>query len=97
MEINTKGRITAMLGKRQLHTGQRLSPRGLAQIANVPKDLVYRIDAGTARYIDLQALARLCMALSCRIEDILIWDGQTKVDKKIYARQNSNDHGNQSL
>ena len=62
-----------MLGKHQLHTGQRLSPRRLAQIADVPKDLVYRLDAGTARYIDLRALARLCQVLNCRIEDILLW------------------------
>ncbi len=97
MKINTKGRITTLLGKRQLHTGQRLSPRGLAQIANVPKDLVYRLDAGTARYIDLQALARLCVALSCRIEDLLFWDGQSRADKKITTRQNNNDHGDQPL
>jgi DNA-binding Xre family transcriptional regulator len=73
-KITTKGRITIMLGKHQLHTGQRLSPRRLAQIANVPKDLVYRLDAGLARYIDLQALGRLCNTLNCRIEELLVWD-----------------------
>ena len=63
-----------MLGKYQLHTGQRLSPRRLAHVADVPKDLVYRLDAGTARFVDLQALARLCRVLSCQVEDILIWE-----------------------
>ncbi len=72
-EIKTKGRITIMLGKHQLITGQRLSPRRLAQIAGVPKDLVYRLDAGAARYVDLQALARLCDTLGCRVEEILVW------------------------
>jgi DNA-binding Xre family transcriptional regulator len=72
-EITTKGRITTLLGKYQLTTGQRLSPRGLAQVAGVPKDLVYRLDAGTARYVDLQALARLCDALDCRVEELLMW------------------------
>lgn len=75
MDINTKGRITILLGKRQHHTGQRLSPRALAELADVPKDLVYRLDAGAARYVDLQALARLCRVLGCRVEDILVWDG----------------------
>ncbi len=62
-----------MLGKYQLITGQRLSPRRLAQVAKVPKDLVYRLDAGAARYVDLQALARLCDALGCRVEELLVW------------------------
>jgi DNA-binding Xre family transcriptional regulator len=73
-KIDTKGRITILLGKHQLHTGQRLSPRRLAELANVPKDLVYRLDAGSARYIDLQALARLCRILNCGVEEILVWD-----------------------
>lgn len=72
--FTTKGRITIMLGKYQHTTGQRLSPRRLAQLAEVPKDLVYRLDAGSARYVDLQALARLCYVLDCRVEDILVWD-----------------------
>ncbi len=63
-EITTKGRITIMLGKHQSTTGERLSHRRLAQLAGVPKDLVYRLDAG---------LARLCAALGCRIEEILVW------------------------
>ena len=74
--ITTKGRITSLLGKYQLITGERMSPRRLAQLAEVPKDLVYRLDAGQARYIDLQALARLCAVLDCRVEDILVWNGQ---------------------
>lgn len=65
-----------MLGKYQLHTGQRLSPRRLARIAQVPKDLVYRLDAGAARFVDLEALGRLCQALNCKVEDILVWDGE---------------------
>jgi DNA-binding Xre family transcriptional regulator len=75
--IATKGRITVLTGKRQVVTGKRLTLRRLAQIARVPKDLVYRLDAGTARYIDLQALARLCEALRCRVGDILAWEGAT--------------------
>ena len=73
-KITTQGRITILTGKRQVATGKRLSLRRLAQVANVPKDLVYRLDAGTARYIDLHALARLCKALRCRVSDILIWE-----------------------
>lgn len=72
--FKTKGRITIMLGKYQHTTGRRLSPRRLAQLAEVPKDLVYRLDAGEARYVDLQALARLCHVLNCRVEEILVWD-----------------------
>ena len=63
-----------MLGKYQLQTGRRLSPRRLAHLADVPKDLVYRLDAGVARFVDLQALGRLCGVLDCRVEDILVWD-----------------------
>lgn len=62
-----------LLGQHQVSTGERLSPRRLAQLAGVPKDLVYRLDAGVARYIDLQALTRLCHVLDCRVEDILVW------------------------
>ena len=72
-EITTKGRITSMLGKYQHTTGERLSHRRLAQLADVPKDMVYRLDAGLARYVDLDALARLCAALDCRVEDLLVW------------------------
>jgi len=63
-----------MLGQRQAATGERLSPRRLAQLANVPKDMVYRLDAGQARYVDLKALERLCDALHCRVKDILVWE-----------------------
>ena len=62
-----------LLGKYQLQTGQRLSPRRLALLAEVPKDLVYRLDAGRARFVDLSALGRLCRVLDCRVEDILLW------------------------
>ena len=73
-KITTKGRITILLGKHQVATGQRLSLRRLAQIAGVPKDLVYRLDAGAARYVDLRALTRLCDALQCRADEILLWE-----------------------
>ena len=73
-EIITKGRITALLGRRQMETGERLSLRRLADVAHVPKDLVYRLDAGEARYVELDALARLCVALHCDLEDILVWE-----------------------
>ncbi|MGH2522427.1 MAG: helix-turn-helix domain-containing protein [Anaerolineales bacterium] len=74
MKITTSGRLTILLGKQQAATGERLSLRRLAQLADVPKDLVYRLDAGEARYVDLDALTRLCETLRCRIEDILVWD-----------------------
>lgn len=77
--ITTKGRITSLLGKYQLVTGQRMSARRLAQLAGVPKDLVYRLDAGQARYVDLHALARLCAVLDCRVEEILVWNGDREV------------------
>ncbi|MBN1889270.1 MAG: helix-turn-helix transcriptional regulator [Thermoflexales bacterium] len=72
--INTCGRLTILLGQRQAATGKRLSLRRLAQAAGVPKDLVYRIDAGQARYVDLDALARLCRVLDCQLDDILAWN-----------------------
>ncbi|NJN94821.1 MAG: helix-turn-helix transcriptional regulator [Anaerolineales bacterium] len=76
-ELTTKGRITKLLGKYQLTTGQRLTPRRLAHLAGVPKDLVYRLDAGQARYVELDALARLCQVLDCRVDEILIWENPT--------------------
>jgi DNA-binding Xre family transcriptional regulator len=42
----------------------------------VPKDFVYRLDAGTARHVDLEALARLCTALNCELQDILVWEAE---------------------
>jgi DNA-binding Xre family transcriptional regulator len=71
--ISTRGRLTILLGQRQAITGQRLSLRRLAELAEVPKDLVYRLDAGLARYVDLDALARLCRTLDCGLTDILAW------------------------
>ena len=44
--ITTSGRITILLGKQQAVTGERLSPRRLAERAGVPKDFIYRLDAG---------------------------------------------------
>ena len=73
-QITTFGRITVLLGRQQAATGERLSLRGLASLADVPKDLVYRLDAGEARYIDLAALARLCKVLNCEPQDILKWE-----------------------
>jgi len=73
MKISTANRLTILLGQLQAATGQRLSLRGLAARAGVPKDLVYRLDAGTARYVDLDALARLCSALECVPSEILVW------------------------
>ena len=75
-KISTSGRITILLGKQQAATGERISPRRLAERAGVPKDFIYRLDAGQARHIDLVALARLCDALNCDLQDILIWEPQ---------------------
>ncbi len=72
--LTTSGRITILLGMQQAATGERLSPRRLAERARVPKDLVYRLDAGEARHIDLDALARLCDVLHCELQDILVWE-----------------------
>ncbi len=71
--IMTYGRITILLGKQQAATGERLSLRRLAERAGVPKDLVYRLDAGEARQVDLDALARLCDVLNCELHELLIW------------------------
>ena len=79
MKIKTSGRLTILLGKQQAATGERLSLRQLSQRAAVPKDLVYRLDAGEARYLDLDALTRLCETLNCCIEDILVQDGREPV------------------
>lgn len=73
-KISTSGRITILLGKYQASTGERMSPRKLAEKAGVPKDFVYRLDAGAARHVDLDALARLCAALNCDLNDILVWE-----------------------
>lgn len=73
-KLSTSGRITILLGKQQAETGERVSPRKLAEKAGVPKDFVYRLDAGTARHVDLEALARLCHALHCDLQDILVWE-----------------------
>jgi DNA-binding Xre family transcriptional regulator len=75
-EITTKNRLTILLGRLQATTGQRLSLRGLAAQAGVPKDLVYRLDAGQARYLDLDALASLCIVLRCTPHEILVWSDQ---------------------
>lgn len=73
-KISTLGRITILLGKLQVSTGVRMSPRRLAEKAGVPKDFVYRLDAGKARHVDLDALARLCAVLNCDLQDILVWE-----------------------
>ncbi len=73
-KISTSGRITILLGKQQAVTGERMSPRKLAEKAGVSKDFVYRLDAGKARHIDIEALARLCAVLHCDLQDILVWE-----------------------
>lgn len=81
--ITTSGRITILLGKQQAATGERLTLRRLASLAGVPKDLVYRLDAGQARHVDLDALARLCQALNCEPTDILVWDNDGRNSQSI--------------
>lgn len=63
-----------LLGRQQAATGERISLRRLAERARVPKDFVYRLDSGRARYVDLDALVRLCEALECDPQEILIWE-----------------------
>jgi putative transcriptional regulator len=75
-KITTSGRITILLGKHQAATGERMSPRKLAEKAGVPKDFVYRLDSGAARHVDLDALARLCSVLNCQPQDLLIWESE---------------------
>jgi DNA-binding Xre family transcriptional regulator len=70
--IVTKGRITALLGRWQMETREHVSLRRLADLAQVPRDFVYRLDAGEARYIELDAVARLCNVLQCHPEDLLV-------------------------
>jgi len=79
--INTKGTLTILLGKRQITTGERWSLRHLAQVADVPKDLVYRLDAGVARYVELEALNRLCAALRCPPAAILVWENGSETER----------------
>lgn len=73
-KISTSGRITILLGRHQAATGERISPRKLAEKAGVPKDFVYRLDSGAARHVDLEALARLCAVLNCDLQEILVWE-----------------------
>jgi DNA-binding Xre family transcriptional regulator len=73
-KLTTSGRLTILLGRQQAVTGERMSLRRLAELADVPKDLIYRLDAGKARHIDLEALARLCAVLNCQLDDILAWE-----------------------
>lgn len=71
--LTTSGRLTILLGRLQATTGERVSLRALAAKAEVPKDFIYRLDAGQSRHIDLEALARLCHVLNCGLDDILVW------------------------
>jgi putative transcriptional regulator len=73
-EITTTNRLTILLGRLQAATGRRVTLRSLAAQAGVPKDLVYRLDAGEARYVELDDLARLCRVLDCTPGDILTWN-----------------------
>jgi len=73
-KISTSGRITILLGKQQAATGERMSPRKLAEKAGVSKDFVYRLDSGLARHVDLDSLARLCDLLQCNLQDILVME-----------------------
>jgi DNA-binding Xre family transcriptional regulator len=75
--LTSSGRITTLLGRQQAATGQRWSLRRLAATAGVSKDFVYRLDAGLARHVDLEALARLCEVLNCRLDEILVWEEQS--------------------
>jgi DNA-binding Xre family transcriptional regulator len=75
-KFSTSGRITILLGKQQAETGERISPRKLAEKAGVPKDFVYRLDSGMVRHVDIDALARLCAALNCQPQDILVWESE---------------------
>ncbi len=75
-KISTSGRVTVLLGMYQAATGERMSPRKLAEKAGVPKDFVYRLDSGAARHVDLDALARLCTVLNCQPQDLLIWESE---------------------
>ena len=70
--IKTSNQITILLGRQQAETGERMSLRKLAEVAEVPKDFLYRLDAGAARHIDLESLARLCNTLNCSVQDILV-------------------------
>ncbi|MEA3396206.1 MAG: helix-turn-helix transcriptional regulator [Chloroflexota bacterium] len=79
--INTRGTLTVLLGQRQITTGERWSLRHLAQVADVPKDLVYRLDAGAARYVELEALNRLCATLHCLPDAILIWENGSETER----------------
>lgn len=79
--IKTKGTLTIQLGKRQINTGERWTLRRLAQAAAVSKDLIYRLDAGDARYVELEALARLCATLDCGPADILVWENGAETDE----------------
>lgn len=71
-KIETLNQITILLGRQQAETGERMSLRKLAEAANVPKDFLYRLDAGSARHVDLESLARLCDTLNCTVQDILV-------------------------
>ena len=81
--IETSNQITILLGRQQAETGQRMSLRKLAEVADVPKDFLYRLDAGAARHVDLGSLARLCDALNCTVQDILVLESECERDGEI--------------
>ncbi len=60
-----------------------MDTRRLADVARVPKDFVYRLDAGEARYVELDALTRLCATLRCDLQDILVWKNDSSGDQSI--------------
>jgi DNA-binding Xre family transcriptional regulator len=74
--IITLNRLTVLLGHLQAATGQPMTLRKLAARAGVPRQMVYRLDEGVARRIDLDDLTRLCSVLRCTPSDILLWQAE---------------------
>ncbi len=71
--ISTTNRLTILLVPAPGSLRPAHYPSRTAAPAEVPKDLVYRLDSGEARYLDLDALARLCRVLDCAPAEILVW------------------------
>lgn len=61
--INTRGTISRALADLKREKGVELSIEELARRVEISKDMLYRLDFGETRRIDLDLLDRICVAL----------------------------------
>jgi DNA-binding Xre family transcriptional regulator len=86
MQVN----LTAMMGRRQGQTRQRLTMVWLSEVTGISTNKLYDLENGKAKMVHLDQIDALCTILNCTVGQLLTEDPMDLSDLPLQLRQRRN-------